>query len=152
MYINTKINIYIFTSIVLTIFLFLVIVDASELCKTLQSVLKKQFNSLKNALKNCLKDVANEMYAEELISNGVKDSPTYDSIIQEFKAGMIYRKDITQLEEYCQTFLDCLYNGSQGGPARSAAQNLAEEWKKDVHNIHSILLSIHCGKETKQSK
>ena len=115
----------------------------------MQSVLKKQFNSLNNALKNCLKDVANEMYAEGLISNEVKDKPTYDSIIQEFKAGMIYKKDISQLEGYCQTFLDCLYNGSQGGPARGAAQNLAEEWKKDVHDIHSISLSIYCGKETK---
>ena len=76
----------------------------------MQSVLKKQYVSLNNALKNNLKDVANEMYAEELISEKVKDSPTYDSVIHEFKAGMMYKKDITQLEEYCQTFLDCLDN------------------------------------------
>ena len=123
----------------------------NKVCRTLRNVLTKQFSSLNGALKNCLKDVANEMYAEGLISNGVKDSPTYDSIIQEFKAGMIYMKDITQLEEYCQAFLDCLYNGSQGGPAIFAAQNLAEEWKKDVQEVHSISLSIHCLKET-QSK
>ena len=65
---------------------------------------------------------------------------------------MICKKDITQLEEYCQTFLDCLYNGSQGGPAIFAAQNLAEKWKMDVQELHNISLSIHCGKETEQSK
>ena len=118
----------------------------------MQSVLKKQYVSLNNALKNNLKDVANEMYAEELISEKVKDSPTYDSVIHEFKAGMMYKKDITQLEEYCQTFLDCLDNGSQGGPAISAAQDLAEDWKKSVRKRHSISLSIHCGEGTKQSK
>ena len=65
---------------------------------------------------------------------------------------MMCEKDITQLEEYYQSFLDCLYNGSQGGPATLAAKNLAEKWKKDVQEQHGISLSIHCGKETKKSK
>ena len=91
------------------------------------------------------------MFSKNLISKVVKDSPTYDSVIHEFQAGMIYVKDITQLEEYCQKFLDCLYCGSQGGPAIFAAQNLTEEWKKDVQEVHSISLSIRCPKET-QSK
>ena len=135
----------------LIIFFFSVVVDINKLHRTLQNVLAKQFSSLNGALKNCLKDVANEMFSKNLISKVVKDSPTYDSVIHEFEAGMTYVRDITQLEEYCQTFLDCLYNGSQGGPAIFAAQNLAEEWKKDVQEVHSISLSIYCLKEI-QSK
>ena len=65
---------------------------------------------------------------------------------------MMCKNDISQLEEYCQSFLDCLHNGSQGGPAISAAKNLAEKWKKDVQEHHGISLSIHCDKEKKQSK
>ena len=148
-YINTK---YLHLHINCINNFFSVVVDMKKLCRTLQSVLKKQFSSLNGALKNCLKDVANEMFSKALISKVINESPTYDSVIHDFEAGMIYMKDITQLEEYCLTFLDCLYNGSQGGPARGAAQNLAEEWKKDVQDIHSISLSIDCGKETKQSK
>ena len=91
------------------------------------------------------------MFSKNLISAVVKDSPTYDGVIHEFEAGMRYVRDTTQLEEYCQKFLDCLYYGSQGGPAIFAAQNLAEEWKKDVQEVHSISLSFHCPKET-QSK
>ena len=131
---------------------FSIVIDTDKIRRTLQNTLIKQFSLLNDALKNCLKDVANIMFAEVLISKGVKDSPTFDSLIHEFQAGMMCKKDVTQLEEYCQKFLDCLYNGSQGGPAISAAQNLTEKWKKDVHELHSISLSIHCSNETKYSK
>ena len=130
---------------------FSVLVDTDKLCKTLQSVLRKKYTLLNDALESSLKDVANKMFEKGLISKRVKDSPTYDSVIHEFQAGMRCVKDITQLEEHCQNFLDCFYYGSQGGPALFAAQNLAEKWKKDVQELHSISLSFHCPKET-QSK
>ena len=124
------------------------VVVTDKLHRTLQTVLKNQYILLNDALKSSLQDVANIMFAKGLIVKSVKDSPTYDSVIHEFEAGMRCVKDITQLEEYCQTFLDCLYDGSQGGAARLAAQNLAKEWKKDVQKFHSISLRIHCGRET----
>ena len=127
---------------------FTIVVDTRKLCQTLRNVLKNQFSSLDGALKNCLKDVANEMFSKNLISKVVRDSPSYDSVIREFEAGLTCMEDKTQLEEYCQTFLDCLYNGSQGGPARLAAQMLAKRWKKDAQKFHSISLTIHCGRET----
>ena len=128
-----------------------VVVDTDKLHRTLQTVLKKQYTLLNDALESSLKDVANKMFEKGLISKVVKNSPTYDSVINEFQAGMRCMKDITQLEEYCQNFLDCLYYGSQGGPATFAAHNLAEKWKRDVQELHSISLSFYCPKET-QSK
>lgn len=82
---------------------------------------------------DCVPSVATEMYSVGLISEAVKDAPTYDSMIREFVAGMNSKRTVSKLEEHCQLFLESL--SSQGGPVNAEAKVLAEDWKEEVTKL-----------------
>ena len=53
-------------------------VDTDKICRTLKKVLKTKFASLSCSLKGTtLPYVTAEMYSKELISEAIKDNPTY---------------------------------------------------------------------------
>ena len=90
----------------------------------MKDILQEQHYPLQKALKNCLPQVASEMFSEDLISGTVKDEPTYDKLIDEFKAGMEW-KDVSELLKHWQSFVKILSN--QSGPAKHAANHLGSE-------------------------
>lgn len=68
----------------------------------------------------------------------MKDSPTYDKIINEFKIGLSFMQDVSKLRERYETFLDCF--SSQGGPAKDASDQLREEWTQIKQQIEKCKL------------
>ena len=82
---------------------------------------------------DCVPSVSTEMYSLGLISEAVKDAPTYDSMIREFVAGMNSKRTVSKLEKHCQLFLGSL--SSQGGPVNDEAKVLAEDWKEEVTKL-----------------
>ena len=115
-------------------------VDIDKIRRTLKEVLKKKFASLSRSLKDTLSYVAAEMYSKGLISEAVKDNPTYDSMIREFEAGLQFLESVSEVENHCQLFLECL--SSQGGPAVGAAKVLAKDWNDEVNKSCGILLNL----------
>ena len=115
-------------------------VDIDKIRRTLKEVLKKKFASLSRSLKDTLSYVAAEMYSKGLISETVKDNPTYDSMIREFEAGLQFLESVSELENHCQLFLKCL--SSQGGPVVGAAKVLAKDWNEEVNKNCGILLNL----------
>ena len=109
----------------------------SVITKVLLKVLDDCYDSLSLALRFCLEDVAKDMFFKELISESTMTSPNYDAVISEFKTGMKEKKDTPQLKKHCQLFLTCL--SSQGGPAEVVAEDLAEQWKKEVQELNISL-------------
>lgn len=105
----------------------------NRVCRILQTVLQRHFANLRRSLHNCVPSVAAEMYSVGLISEDVKDAPTYDSMIHEFIAGMNTKRNVLKLEKYCQLFLESL--SSQGGPVNAEAKVLAEDWKEEVTKL-----------------
>ena len=115
-------------------------VDIDKIRRTLKEVLKKKFASLSRSLKDTLPYVAAEMYSKGLISEAVKDNPTYDSMIRELEVGLQFLESVSELENHCQLFLECL--SSQGGPAVGAAKVLAKDWNDEVNKNCGILLNL----------
>lgn len=60
-----------------------------------------------------------------MISEPVKESPTYNKIVNEFMTGLKNLSDISMLVERYRKFLDCLK--CNRGP--SAIDKLISEWK-----------------------
>ena len=107
--------------------------NAKQIQKLMKDILKEQHHPLQQALKNCLPQVASEMFTKNLISESVKDEPTYDKLIGDFKAGMEF-KDASELQKHWQSFIEIVSN--QGGSAVGAAKYLAKELRERLksHN------------------
>ena len=95
----------------------------------MKDILHKQHYPLQKALQNCLPQVAAEMFTEGLISELVKNEPTYDKLVDEFKAGMEW-KDVSELLKHWQSFVKILSNRS--GPAKYAANHLGSELRDQL--------------------
>lgn len=114
--------------------------ESEKLVKILKGVLHKNFAKLKSTIRDCLPQVAAEMFSKGLLTESVRDMPTYNAIIREFEAGMEYKKTKSQTEKHCQLFLDSLIR--QGGPAKGFAQILAEEWIDEISKQLNITLTL----------
>ena len=104
--------------------------NIDKLQKVLKEVLDKNYAKLTKAMSDCMPQVADEMFARGLISEPVKDNPTTNSIVREFKAGMEFKKKSAQMKEHCDSFLTSLI--TQRGPAEQFARMIAEEWNEKI--------------------
>ena len=62
------------------------------------------------------------------------------SIIDDFKSNLEQTKSREEVQEIYGKFLSGI--ASQGGPTRTAANRLSEEWKKQVKEKHKIELNL----------
>ena len=64
------------------------------------------------------------MFAVGLISSGVQRTATFDDIMEEFQAGMNFKKSPTELQEYFSKFLTSL---NKVGGSFAAASNVLQD-------------------------
>lgn len=108
--------------------------------KLVEESLQKNFARLERATAYCIDGIRAELFSKGLISESVKDSPTYDKIINEFKIGLSFMQDVSKLQDHYDKFLDCF--SSQGGPARIASDQLKEEWAQIKQQIEKCKLYL----------
>ena len=111
-----------------------------KVCRTVKKVLRKHYSQLKDVTESWLQNIADKMYAKEIINREVLKKPTFHKIEQEFSAALSILKDETVLEEMCSAFLCCLV--SVGGPAKNEAIALANDWKREVLSEHKLQWSF----------
>ena len=80
------------------------------------------------------------MFARKLITKSVYNNPNYKDVMNDYKNGMNY-KSISELEEYCQLFLNSL--SSQGGPVESVAKVIAGYWKDEINKELGTTLNFN---------
>ena len=119
--------------------------ESDKVHKVLKSVLTTHFADLSNQLSRCLPQISTAMYSKRLISESVRKSPTIDSVVSEFESGMRLANNISKLQEHCQLFLQCFY--SEGGPTKSAAQKLCQDWMEEVKKQCDISLDLTCDEQ-----
>ena len=83
-------------------------IDISKMRKVIKQVLTKYHVDLANLLEGSLAKLAEEMLAARLISNAAQKTPTFDNIIREFMAGMSFKINHIELQEYVIKFLEIL--------------------------------------------
>ena len=71
------------------------------------------------------------MFQEGLINNEVKDNPTGNRIIDEFKVSFIWINKKAQVESHCKSLLKVFCDN--GGSFQRAAEMLKSEWLKKAH-------------------
>ena len=96
-------------------------------CTQINESLKKHFADIERATRYSIIDISAELFSKGLISEAVKESPTYYKIFNEFKAGLSLVSDISMLVQRYKIFLDCLK--CNGGPSsQDVIDSLISEW------------------------
>lgn len=120
------INIATFSLIALDIIFLYNYIDVPKLKQSINKVLTKRHAQLSDASRHCLQSLANEMFVAELISKQVQRSPLFDSIIDEFIAGMSFMSDYSEVDDHCVQFLKACIE--VGGAIAKAARVLQKDW------------------------
>ena len=84
------------------------------------------------SLKTSLSDLASRLYAVHLISDEVRETRSMDTFITEFKASLIFKRKLPQVQEHCQKFLSSFI--AVRGSYADAAIALGEDWIEVIRN------------------
>ena len=101
-------------------------VDVNKVKKVINDVLVKQYAALTSLPKEALSELASQLYTVGLINNIVRDHPTVESFIDEFKAGLTFLFEMADIQEHCQKFLKSFVAVS--GSFAGAAKFLHQKW------------------------
>ena len=96
--------------------------DVNQLTKLISKVVDQHYDILSELFPY----IANQLFQGGLISNKVKDNPTGNNIIEEFKQKLNYFHKQSQVEEHCKRLLH-IFAGI-GGSFKYAAEMLRTEW------------------------
>jgi hypothetical protein len=75
---------------------------------------------------DCLGVLASQLYSFGLINQVVKNQPSIDGCVNEFKTSIKYLKEVPKVENHCRKFLQAFL--LVGGSYSSAANALSKEW------------------------
>ena len=98
----------------------------------INDVLVSHYAALNSLPKKGLSELANQLYTVRLINNAVKETPSMEKFITEFKASLSFKRKLTQVQEHCQKFLSSFI--AVRGSYADAAIALAEDWIEAIRN------------------
>ena len=90
-----------------------------------KEVFTQNFEQLQNTSRYSLNSLADKMFTNSLISDDVHRSPTFQSIFDEFIAGMEVTTTLNELKDHCLKFLKACTE--VGGPIVKAADILQKD-------------------------
>ena len=115
-------------------------VDVKKLKEAISRVLVSYHAGLTCLPKKSLPSLANQLYTKGLISNEVKDNPSVDEFIDEFKASLNFMKEVSQVKDHCKKFLKAFI--AVGGSYATAANALHKDWIETVNNELNVSFCI----------
>ena len=105
-----------------------VVTDVTKLRHSVIDVLTKRHAQLRDSSISCLPALASKMFAAGLINSETQRSPSFNGIIDEFKAGMSFMTERSELEDHCTKFLRACIDIR--GAIAMAARALQKDWKE----------------------
>ena len=93
-------------------------------------------------LSDCPTEIAQVLFSKQLISETVKNSPSFETIASDFQIRMKMSKDVSGLVEQCQSFLNCLSSELKTIQGQEVVKSLAAEWKEEVKKELDLSLPI----------
>ena len=108
-----------------------------ELRRIVKEVYTHSYAKINETVEDQIPAFAKQLFEREVIGRAVMRSNDYMKIINEFQAGLIWKKSIKDIEDYCQHFIDALVK--LGGQAKEVATNLKKEWSDAVWKRQRIL-------------
>ena len=107
-------------------------IDVKKLKQIIDRLVVSFHADLTDLPKSSLPSLANQLYTSGLISNDVKDKPSIDEFISEFKAGFRLLRKVSQVKDHCKKFLKAFM--AVGGSYAIAANVLHEDWIETINN------------------
>ena len=98
----------------------------------INDVLVSHYADLNSLPKKGLSELANQLYTVHLINNAVREAPSMEECIDEFKASLSFMRKIPQVQEHCQKFLSSFI--AVRGSYANAAKFLGEDWIEAIRN------------------
>ena len=115
-------------------------INVMKLKQVIDKVLVSYHADLTGLPKKSLPSLANQLYASGLISNEVKDNPSIDVFIDEFKASLSFMRKVSPVKNHCKKFLKAFM--AVGGSYATAANALHKDWIETVNNELNVSFSI----------
>ena len=98
----------------------------------INDVFVSHYADLNSLPKKSLTGLVNQLYTVKLISNEVRETPSMEECIDEFKASLNFKRKLPQVQEHCQKFLSSFV--AVRGSYADAAIALAEDWIEAIRN------------------
>ncbi|XP_019852228.1 PREDICTED: uncharacterized protein LOC109582077 isoform X1 [Amphimedon queenslandica] len=107
-------------------------VDVNKLKKVINDVLVSHYAALTSLPKKAHSELANQLYTVHMINTAVRQAPSMEECIDEFKASLSFKRKLPQVQEHCQKFLDSFI--AVRGSYAHAAIALGEDWIRAIKN------------------
>ena len=104
------------------------VTDVPKLRRLIEGALTKRHAQLSDSSRRCLLVLASKMFSAGLISSEAHWSPSFNGIIDEFKSGMSFITERSELEDHCTKFLRACIEIR--GAIAMAARALQKDWKE----------------------
>ena len=103
----------------------------------INDVLVSHYADLNALPKKGLSELANQLYTVHLINNAVREAPSMEECIDEFKASLTFMKELPQMQEHCQKFLNSFIavRGSYANAAKALVKAIRKELGFDFIDI-----------------
>jgi hypothetical protein len=115
-------------------------VDVNHLKRIIDKVLVQYHATLTGLGSRSLQGLADKLYSSLLISQTVKDNPSMNDIIEEFKSIINASTDLSEIQNYLSKFFNAFI--SVGGPYNKVASKVHEELIKTVDREINFNLTI----------
>ena len=104
----------------------------------IKEILRLHYATIEIATQCSLDKIASQLYTDEIITESVKNTPSYSSIVKEFESILTLTNDISKLKKQCEVFLKCI---NQGGPTKNVVITLQTKWN-EVFGEEELLPSV----------
>ena len=111
-----------------------------DLHECIDSVVNNNYSKLSRVFEGGLTGLSLELFSKGIITNDVQKEPSFDGIMSCFKAGLAYKTDLGEVEDYCGVFFKAFY--TIGGPFKGAADKLKNEIIANVKKELRIDMTI----------
>ena len=98
----------------------------------INDVLVFHYAALTSLSMEAVSDFANNLFTYCLVNNAVKDNPSIEKCITEFKTGLSFKRKLSQVQEHCQKLLNSFF--AVGGSYANIAIALGEDWIEAIGN------------------
>ena len=98
----------------------------------IDDVLVSHYAALNSLPQKGLSELASQLYTVRMINNAVRQAPSMEECIDEFKASLSFKRKLPQVQEHCQKFLSSFI--AVRGSYADAAIALGEDWIEAIRN------------------
>ena len=101
-----------------------------NLTRCIKNTQTSYYSKIKDSVEDNIMKLSEELYSRHVISKPVRDSMQYSKVMNEYWAGLDWKKTAGEVESHCRVFLECLV--ATGPLGQDAAREMGWAWHREV--------------------